>query len=165
MHNKKQEKMSIIIGIIILSCICVIFCIFVSKNSSGYKTANDLLKEVSQAINSSNINRIEECYPNFIQKSLPTLLDESIKEFHNKVGDISFNVTHENKADPDELLNKQNQINSEYNCNVKLEGYSLITCAYHDSFSETTFEVIKINGKWYLYYDEYFPAPIQYFMK
>ncbi len=162
---KNKKKMSIIIEIIALLCICVIFFIFVSKSSSGYKGTDNLLKGLTKAINGSNVSRIEDCYPNFVQKSLPALSDESIKEFHNKVGDISFNITHENKADSDELLNKQNQINSEYNCNIKLEGYSLITCVYHDDFNETTFETIKVDGRWYLYYDGYFPEPLQYFVK
>ena len=162
---KNKKKTSIIIGIISLLCICVIIFILILKNNSGYKTTNDLLKELSKAINNSNIDRIEECYPSFIQKSLPTLSTESAKEFHNKVGDISFDVTHENKVDSDELLNKQNQINSEYNCNIKLQDYDLITCKYHDNFGESTFEMIKIYGRWYLYYDDYSPEPLQYFVE
>lgn len=162
---KNKKKTSIIIEIIILLCICVIIFILILKKSSRYKTTNDLLKELSKAINNSNISRIEECYPSFIQKSLPTLSTESAKEFHNKVGDISFDITHENKVDSDKLLNKQNQINSEYNCNIKLQDYDLITCKYHDNFGESTFEMIKIDGRWYLYYGSYFPEPIQYFVK
>ena len=162
---KNKKKTSIIIGIISLLCICEIIFILILKNNSGYKTTNDLLKELSKAINNSNIDRIEECYPSFIQKSLPTLSSESTKEFHNKVGDISFDITHENKVDSDELLNKQNQINSEYNCNIKLQDYDLITCKYHDNFGESTFEMIKIDGRWYLYYGDNFPEPIQYFLE
>ena len=37
----------IIIGIIILLCICVIFFTLVSKNRSGYKTTNDLSDKIS----------------------------------------------------------------------------------------------------------------------
>lgn len=157
--------MFITIGIIILLCICVIFFTLVSKNRSGYKTTNDLLKELSKAINNPNIDKIEECYPSFVQKSLPTLSAESIKEFHNKVGDISFDIIHENKVDSDEVLKQQKQINSEYNCNIKLEEYDLIICKYHEDFCETTFEMIKIDGRWYLYYGGYIPEPIQYFVK
>lgn len=163
MENKK--RMFITIGIIILLCICVIFFTLVSKNRSGYKTTNDLLKELSKAINNPNIDKIEECYPSFVQKSLPTLSAESIKEFHNKVGDISFDIIHENKVDSDEVLKQQKQINSEYNCNIKLEEYDLIICKYHEDFCETTFEMIKIDGRWYLYYGGYIPEPIQYFVK
>ena len=159
---KNKKKTSIIIGIIILLCICAIIFILILKNNSGYKTTNDLLKELSKAINNSNISRIEECYPSFIQKSLPTLSNESAKEFHDKVGDISFDITHENKVDSDELLNMQNQINSEYNCNIKLQDYNLITCKYHDNFGESTFEM---DGRWYLYYYSKFPEPLQYFVK
>lgn len=162
---KNKKRMFITIVIIILLCVCVIFFTFVSKNRSGYNTTDDLLKELSKAINNPNIDRIEECYPSFVQKSLPTLSAESIKEFHNKIGDISFDITHENKVDSDELLNKQKQINSEYNCNIKLEEYDLITCKYHDSFGESTFELIKIDGKWYLYYAGNFPEPLQYFVE
>lgn len=163
MTNKK--KTSIIIGIIILLCICAIIFILILKNSSRYKTTNDLLKELSKAINNSNISRIEECYPSFIKKSLPTLSTESAKEFHNKVGDISFDIIHENKVDSDELLNKQNQINSKYNCNIKLQDYDLITCKYHDNFGESTFEMIKMDGRWYFYYDSKLPEPLQYFVE
>lgn len=160
---KNKKKTYIIIGITISLCICAIIFILILKNSNGYKTTNDLLKELSKAINNSNINRIEECYPNFIQKSLPTLSIESAKEFHNKVGDISFDIIHENKVNSDELLNKQNQINSEYDCNIKLQDYDLITCKYHDNFGESTFEMIKMDGRWYLYYAGKLPKPLQYF--
>ena len=162
---KNKKKMSIIIGIIILLCICAIFFILISKNSSGYKTTDDLLKELSEAINNPNIDEIEKCYPNFMQESLPTLSDESIDEFHNKVGDISFDIIHENNVESDEVLKQQKQINSEYNCNIKLEEYDLVTCKYHEGFGETTFEMIKIDGRWYLYYGGYIPEPIQYFVK
>lgn len=162
---KNKKRMFITIGIITLLCICVIFFTLVSKNRSGYNTTDDLLKELSKAINNPNIDRIEECYPSFIQKSLPTLSTESAKEFHNKVGDVFFDITHENKVDSDELLNKQNQINSEYNCNIKLEEYDLVTCKYHEGFGETTFEMVKMNGKWYLYYGGYLPEPMQYFIE
>lgn len=162
---KNKKKTSIIIGIIILLCICAMIFILILKNNSRYKTTNDLLKELSKAINKSNISKIEECYPSFMQKSLPTLSTESAKEFHNKVGDISFDIRHENKASSDELLNKQNQINSEYDCDIKLQDYNLITCKYHDNFVESTFEMIKMDGRWYLYYDNHFPEPLQYFVK
>lgn len=162
---KNKKKTSIIVGIIVLLCICAIIFILILKNSSGYKTTNDLLKELSKAINNSSISKIEECYPSFMQKSLPTLSTESAKEFHNKVGDISFDITHENKVDSNELLNKQNQINSEYNCNIKLQDYDLITCKYYDNFGKSTFEMIKINGRWYLYYAGKFPEPLQYFVE
>ncbi len=162
---KNKKRMFITIGIITLLCICVIFFTLVSKNRSGHNTTDDLLKALSKAINNPNIDRIEECYPSFIQKSLPTLSTESVKEFHNKVGDVFFDITHENKVDSDELLNKQNQINSEYNCNIKLQDYDLITCKYHDNFGESTFEMIKIDGRWYLYYGGNFPEPLQYFVE
>ena len=149
----------------IIQIVFILNFILILKNNSGYKTTNDLLKELSKAINNSNISKIEECYPSFMQKSLPTLSTESAKEFHNKLGDISFDITHENKVDSDELLNKQNQINSEYNCNIKLQDYDLITCKYHDDFGESTFEMIKMDGRWYLYYVGKFPEPLQYFVE
>lgn len=162
---KSKKKMSIIIGIIILLCICAIFFMLILKNSSGYNTTNDLLKELSKAINNSNISIIEKCYPSFIQESLPTLSTESAKEFHNKVGDISFDITHENNINSDEVLKQQKQINSEYNCNIKLQDYALITCKYHDNFGESTFEMIKMDGRWYLYYAGKLPEPLQYFVE
>lgn len=51
---KNKKKTSIIIGIIILLCICAMIFILILKNRSGYKTTNDLLKELSKAINNSN---------------------------------------------------------------------------------------------------------------
>lgn len=162
---KNKKKITIAIGTVVILCVCIIICIFILKSSKGYKTTDDLLKGLEKAINGSNINRIEECYPNFIQESLPTLSKELIKEFNNKVGDISFDIIHENNFYSDEILNQeQKQINSEYNCNIKLEGYDLITCKYHKDFCETIFEAIKIKGKWYLYYSGYIPEPIGYFV-
>ena len=159
---KNKKKTFIIIGIIILLCICVIFCISTIKNNSGYKTTDDLFKGLTKAVNNTDQQAIIKCFPDFIQMSLPTLSNKSIEDFHNKVGDIHFNIIKQTNGESEE---KENEINSKYNCNIKLEEYDLVVCKYHEGFSETTFEVIKIDGKWYLYYYSHFPEPIQYFIE
>ena len=159
---KNKKKMSIIIGTVILSCICVIFYIFAIKNNSGYKTTDDLFKGLTKAVNNTDKQAIIKCFPDFIQNSLPSLSNKLIEDFHNKVGDIYFNIIKQNSI---ESKDKENEINSKYNCNIKLEEYNLVICKYHEGFSETTFEVIKIDGRWYLYYYSYFPEPIQYFVE
>ena len=159
---KNKKRMFITIGIIILLSICVIFCISAIKNNSRYKTTDDLFKGLTKAINNTDQQAIIKCFPDFIQKSLPTLSNKSIEDFHNKVGDIHFNIIKQNSV---ESKDKENEINSKYNCNIKLEEYDLVICKYHEGFSETTFEVIKIDGRWYLYYYSYFPEPLQYFVE
>lgn len=158
----KKRKILIIIGTTILFCVCAVLFAVISKSRSGYKTNDDLLKGLSKAINNSDSQAIIKCFPDFIQGALPTLSEDTIKDFHNKIGDISFDVVHRNKM---KSQDKEDEINSRYNCNIKLEKYALITCKYNDDFSETTFEMIKIDGRWYLYYYSRFPYPIQYFVE
>lgn len=159
---KNKKKTSIIIGIIILLCICVVFCIFTIKNNSGYKTTDDLFKELTRAVNNTNERAIIKCFPNFIQGSLPALSNKSIEDFHDKVGDIYFDIIKQNNV---KSKDKESEINLKYNCDIKLEEYNLVVCKYHEGFSETTFEVIKIDGRWYLYYYSHFPEPLQYFVE
>ena len=162
MKNKKW--IFIIIGIVVL-CICFTAGGIIKKNNNGYKTTDLVLKGLERAVNNTDDNSIIKCYPEFMQKSLPVLSYDSIKEFHDKVGNITFNILKQNELDSDEILSKQNDINAKYNCNIKLEGYALVACKYNDDFGETTFEMIKIDGRWYLYYDAYLPEPIQYFVE
>ena len=142
MKNKKLTF--IIIGIAVL-CICFIVGAIIEKNNSGYKTTDLVLKGLERAVNNTDGNAIIKCYPEFMKKSLPVLSYDSIKEFHDKVGNITFNVLKQNDLDSDEILSKQNDINAKYNFNIKLEGYALATCKYNDDFGETTFEMIKID--------------------
>lgn len=159
---KNKKKTSMIIGTIILLCICVIFCISIIKNNNQYKTTDDLFKGLTKAVNNVDQRAIIKCFPDFIQKSLPTLSSKSIEDFHNKVGDINFNIIKQNSVN---TKDKENEINSTYNCNIKLEKYDLVVCKYYKDFSETIFEVIKIDGRWYLYYYSHFPDPLQYFVE
>lgn len=158
---KKKKQIITVIGAISL-CICIVICVLIVKINNENKTINGLLKNLERAINSSDKNSIIRCYPDFIQNSLPTLSDKLIKEFHEKVGNISFDIIKQNSI---ELKDKENEINLKYNCNIKLQEYDLVTCKYHDEFCEDVFEMIKINGRWYLYYYSHFPEPIQYFVE
>ena len=161
---KNKRRLTIIIGIVTL-CIGILIVTFITKNNNGYRTTSSLLKGLERAINNTDNKSIINCYPSFLQESIPELSNELIKEFHDKVGNISFNVIHENNVDSEEVLNEQNQINSKYNCNIKLEAYDLVICKYHEDFAETVLELIKINGRWYLYYDADLHEPLQYFVK
>ena len=95
-----------------------------------------------------------------MQKQLPALSNKSMEEFHNKVGDISFDIIRRSSIEFEDI---ENEINSQYNCNIKLERCALVECKYHDDFGEEIFEVIKIDGRWYLCHISHFPNPIQYF--
>ncbi len=59
----------------------------------------------------------------------------------------------------------QDRINQEYNTNINIQDYQLITIKYHEYFGESTLEVIKINGEYYLYAESYLGEPIQYFVE
>lgn len=159
-----KNKKILIITTILLLVIIVGFVLFIKK-SNGFSSSDSLLTNLKSAVNNENSNKIIACYPEFIQSSLPQFSENKMVEFHNNVGDISFEITNKNKCDSESILSQQNEINEKYNCNIKLEDYQILTCKYHEGFSETSFELIKIDGKWYLYYSGYLPEPLSYFVE
>lgn len=159
-----KNKKILIITTILLLVIIVGVVLFVKK-SNVFSSTDSLLSNLESVVNNENSNKIITCYPDFIQSSLPQFSKNKIVEFHNKVGDISFEITNKNQYDSENILSQQNEINEEYNCSIKLEDYQILTCKYHEGFNETSFELIKIDGKWYLYYSGYLPEPLSYFVE
>ena len=62
-----------------------------------------------------------------MQKQLPALSNKSMEEFHNKVGDISFDIIRRSSIEFEDI---ENEINSQYNCNIKLERCALVECKF-----------------------------------
>ena len=158
-----MKKKKIVITIV--SIIAIFAVVMIAVFNSGSKSTNSLLNKLAKSVNDADGNKIENCYPEFIRGTLPILSNAAIKTFHDRVGNISFDVVNQNVCDSSDILKKQNEINKEYGCDIKLEEYNIIVCKYHKDFSETSFEMIKIDGKWYLYYGEYLPEPLSYFVK
>ena len=157
-----KNKKILVIVIVVLFVMITIIVLFI-KRSNGFKTVNSLLTNLENTINNEDSDKIIDFYPDFIKSSLPNFSENKIKEFHNLVGDISFEITHQNKCNTEEILSQQDEINSEYNCNIKLEGYQILICKYHEDLGESIYELIKIDGRWYLYYLGYLPEPLNYF--
>lgn len=161
MRDKKDKR---IFTLKILLCTGIIFSFLIFSNH-GHKNINSLLNELARGINNVNENQIIDCYPDFIQKSLPNISHQSIEKFHNNIGDVSFKIVHKNKCNSNEVLTIQNEINSKYEENIKLDGCVILICEFHHEFGEGIYELIQINGNWYLYYGGRLPDPLENFVE
>lgn len=162
-----KKKKCLIISFVIVGCILILAFFTLQMNKRN--TIAKLMSHLENAINNHNIEKIIELYPDYYQDIVKSQLSQSkIDEFYNNVvtnNEIQIKVISMSNFDLSESKNIQNKINQEYNLNIKIEDYQLVTISYHKDFGASTFQVIKINGEYHLYAESYLPEPIQYFVK
>lgn len=162
-----KKKKCLIISFVIVGCILILNFFTLQMNKTN--TIAKLMSHLENAINNHNIEKIIELYPDYYQDIVKSQLSQSkIDEFYNNVvanNEIQIKIISKSNFDLAESKNIQNKINQKYSLNIKIEDYQLVTINYHKDFGESTFQVIKINGEYYLYAESYFPEPIQYFVK
>lgn len=161
-----KKKKYLIISLVIVGCILILafYLLFVNKR----KTINKLMLQLENAINKHSIEKIIELYPDYYQDTISNQLSQSkIDDFYNNVvvaNEIQIKIINVSNYDLSEAKNIQDKINQEYNSDIIIEDYQLVTIDYHENFGESAFQVVKINGEYYLYAESYLPEPIQYFM-
>ena len=165
MEGINVKKRKTFITTTIISIIIILAIIFLIRKPSGYgyKTVEDLFNGLENAINNTDEEIIIKCYPDFMQGYIPKFSHSSIEKFNDEIGDISFEIIDKSQFNSYNVYSAQEEINKEYNINIDLQDYRIIRYKYHDDFSEVTCEVIKIKGKWYLWFRSYPIEPLSYF--
>lgn len=93
---------------------------------------------------------------------------EKLNGFYNKVivqddEDIKIKILYISDLDTSSCDDVMNQIAEDYQENVVVEDYQLVQIKYHDNFSESSLQVIRIDGKYYLYFYGNIGEPLSYF--
>lgn len=157
----------------ILAAFCLIICVFIfSSCSSSNKNERDidtLISQLEKAINEHDIEKVLELFPNYCRDDFSEQLhQDKIDDFYKNVivkdnKDIRIqilNISNYNQTSCEDIME---QILESYNENITIEDYQLVQIKYHDNFSESNLQVVKIDGSYYLYADAFFSEPISYF--
>lgn len=134
------------------------------------KNVDGLVAQLEDAINKHSIEGIVELFPDYNKSIFESQLSQSkLDDFYNNViansNKIQIEVVGVSDFDLSEAKEIQDRINQNYEVNIEIQDYQLIVIKYHQDFAESTLEVIKIDGEYYLYIDYYVPTPIQYFIE
>lgn len=161
------KKKYLLIGFIVLCCILYFSSIAISINKR--RTVSKLTLQLENAINKHNISDIVKLYPSCCRKTMREILSQSkLDEFYNNVianGDkVKIEILDEARFKTSSKKEAQDDINQEYNANIKIQDYKLIKIKYHQDFGESELQVIKIKGQYYLYPSGYLGEPISYFV-
>lgn len=162
-----KKKKWIIGSLIIIVCISItVFAIYIINNK---RSINNLISQLENAINKHDIEKIIDLYPNYCKSDvIKYFSQEQLNEFYNNV------IINDNKIIKVQILNISNfdksscddiieQINEDYQESILIEDYQLVTIKYHDAFSESNLQVIKIDGNYYLYFYGNIGEPLSYF--
>lgn len=162
-----MKKTKLLLGsLIIVVCISItIFAILINNKRS----INNLISQLENAINKHDIEKIIDLYPDYCKSDvIKYFSQEKLNEFYNNViikdkENIKvqiLNISNFDMSSCDEIMN---QIVEDYQKNIIIEDYQLVTLKYHDDFSQSNLQVIKINGNYYLYFYGNIGEPLSYF--
>lgn len=157
----------------LLSVFFLIICVFIfsscSNSDNNERDINTLISQLEKAINEHDIEKVLELFPNYCRNDFSKQLhQDKIDDFYKNVivkdnKDISIqilNITKYNQTSCEDIME---QILETYNENITIEDYQLVQIKYHDNFSESNLQVVKIDGSYYLYAGAFFSEPISYF--
>lgn len=151
--------------VIILLAVCILL-IIVYKNENT--TPQKLVDNIEKAINDCDEEKLVECFPEFMRSDMSKMISqEKVEEFYNNViaeeGGLDFQIVFTSDYDLTSAKAKEEEINNQYNENIKLADYRQIQVKYHEDFETPIYEIIKIGKNYYLYSGGYYPSPISYF--
>lgn len=161
-----MKKKVIIVVTIILIVLCVtLIVVFHGKENT---TPQKLIEKIENAINDCDEEQLVECFPEFMRSDMSKMiLQEKMEEFYNNVieeeGGLDFQIVFTSDYDLTSAKAKEEEINNQYNENIKLADYQQIQVKYHEDFETPMYEIIKIGKNYYLYSGGYYPSPISYF--
>lgn len=159
----KKKKM-LIGSLIFLGCI-LIFA-FAINLSNKRKTIDDLMLQLENTVNNSDLKGIINLYPDYYRYTVSNLLSQNkLNEFNNKIGDIKINIVNQTDFDLSQAKKIQNKIET----NLKIEDYQIVIINITNDdgsvFEQSQMEVIKIKGEYYLYTEYYLGDLIQCFVE
>lgn len=157
-------KKKICIATIVITVIIILVIIFYNNT---HRSVSALLNQFEVAINSSDKDKLIKCYPDFLSKKIDSCVsEEKMTDFNETVGDIEVsNIKTVSTFDLSDVKELQSEIANEYSIDISIEDYQFITFSYHTDFDDSTMQVIKIKGKYYLYTGEAIQEPIGYFVE
>lgn len=162
--KKKKWLISFLIAIVCISI--TVFAIYTMNNK---RSINNLMSQLENAINKHDIEKIIDLYPDYCKNDvIKYFSQEKLNEFYNNV------ILNDNEKIKVKILNISNfdtsscddiieQITENYQKNIKIEDYQLVVIKYHEAFSESNLQVIKIDGNYYLYFYGNIGEPLSYF--
>lgn len=162
-----KKKKWLIGSLIIIVCISItVFAVYTINNK---RSINNLISQLENAINKHDIEKIIDLYPNYCKSDvIKYFSQEQLNEFYNnviindnkKIKVQILNISNFDKSSCDDIIE---QINEDYQESILIEDYQLVTIKYHDAFSESNLQVIKIDGNYYLYFYGNIGEPLSYF--
>ena len=143
-----KKKKWVAISLIFLGCIFIFA--FTINLSNKRKTIDDLMSQLENAVNNSDLKGIINLYPDYYRNTVSNLLSQDkLNEFNNKIGDIKINIVNQTDFDLSQAKDVQNKIGT----NLNIEDYQIViinvTNDIGSVFEQTQLEVIKIKGKYY----------------
>lgn len=162
--KKKKWLIGSLVAIVCISITVSAICTINNKRS-----INNLISQLENAINKHDIEKIIDLYPNYCKSDvIKYFSQEKLNEFYNNViiNDSEkmkvkiLNISNFDTASCDDIIE---QITVDYQENVIIEDYQLVTIKYHEAFSESNLQVIKIDGNYFLYFHGNIGEPLSYF--
>ena len=162
----KNKKYFLIILVVLVCILITAFSITILNNR---RDINNLISQLESAINKHDIQKIIELYPAYCRDKVAMCLSQDkLDEFYNNViikdnENINIQIIKITNFDTSSCDEIMEQILDDYNQNIIIEDYQLVQIKYHENFSESYLQVIKINGDYYLYFYGFLGEPISYF--
>ncbi len=161
-----NKKKYLIVSLIIF---CIIISAFVITSSNKRNSIDKLIAQLETALNQHNVEKIIDLYPEYYEDTITKLVSQNkLDTFYNDIianNKIEVEILNISNSDLSDTKEIQDRINQEYNTNITVQDYQLVTIKYQENFGESILQVVKINGKYYLYAESYLGEPIQYFVE
>lgn len=163
-----MKKKKWLIGSLI-TIVCISITLFAVYTINNKRSRNNLISQLENAINKHDIEKIIDLYPDYCKSDvIKYFSQEQLNEFYNnviindnkKIKVQILNISNFDKSSCDDIIE---QINEDYQESILIEDYQLVTIKYHDAFSESNLQVIKIDGNYYLYFYGNIGEPLSYF--
>ena len=162
-----KKKKWLICSLMII--VCVLITTFAVVLVNNKRSINRLISQLEYAINKHDIERIINLYPAYCRADvIKYFSQEKLNEFYNNVivkdnKDIKVQILYISNLDTSSCNDIMKQIVEAYQENIVVEDYQLVQIKYHNDFSESYLQVIKIDGDYYLYFYDNIGEPLSYF--
>ncbi len=147
----------------------MLIIVFAIISLNKKRTINDLISQLEKAINKHDIDIIIDLYPDYCKDNVEKYFSqEKLNEFYNKIirqdnEDMKVQILFISNFDKSSCENVTEQIAEDYQKSILIEDYQLVQIKYHENFSESNLQVIKIDGNYYLYFCGNIGEPLSYF--
>lgn len=163
-----MKKRKCVMGFLVI-IICILITIFAFVFINNRRSINNLISRLENAINKHDIEKIIDLYPEYCRTDVINYYSqEKLNEFYNKViaqdnEYIKIDILYISDFDTSSCDDIMEEITEDYQEDIVVEDYQLVRIKYHDNFSESNMQVIKIDGDYYLYFSGFLGEPLSYF--